>query len=118
MRRLPFVVPGASREGGGGTTAGPDASRAAGFLPNVRCSVTGSSGAGETTCARPILISPNLWINAACTTGGGAITACINEGDCVTVAVRRGAGATTDVGRAGSVTSDAGRAVAAMGIVS
>src|SRR5207249_5530262 len=112
MSRPPLVVPVASREGGGGTTAGPDA---AGSLANVRCSVTGSSGGGETTCARPILISPNLWINAACTTGGGAITACVNEGDCLTVAVRRGAGATTDVGRAGSVTSDAGRAVAAMG---
>src|ERR1700693_158505 len=113
MRRPPVAIPVASREGGGGTTAAPAVPRLAGFLANVRCSATGNSGAGLTTCVRPILISPNLWINAACTTGGGATTACVNEGDCVTVAVTAGAGATTDVGRAGSLTLVAERAVAA-----
>src|SRR5437868_4719107 len=117
MSRPPAVVPVASIEGGGGTTAGPLPPRTAGFPANVRCSVTGNCGAGATTCARPILISPNLWISAACTTGGGAIAACINEGDCVTVAITRGAGATTLVGKAGSLTSAAERTVAANGTV-
>src|SRR5437870_2585986 len=114
MSRPPLVVPVASREGGGGTTAGPDA---AGSLANVRCSVTRSSGAGETTCARPILISPNLWINAACTTGGGAITACGNVEDWVSFAVTRGAGATTDDGKACSLASDAKVTIADSGTV-
>ena len=43
------------------------------FPETVLCSSTGSRGAGATTVAGPILMSPARRIEA-CTTGGGAIT--------------------------------------------
>src|SRR5438477_13021784 len=117
MRRPPSVAPVASRDGGGGT-AGCTGVPTLEFLPSdVCCSARGTSGAGETTCVRPTLISPNLWINAACTTGGGAITACGNVEDWVSFAVTRGAGATTDDGKACSLASDAKVTIADSGTV-
>src|SRR6266550_455956 len=83
MTRPASVAPVASRDGGGGTVGCTGVPTLEFLASDVCCSARGTSGAGETACVRPTLISPNLWINAACTTGGGAITACGNVEDWV-----------------------------------
>ena len=60
-----------------------DAHPAAGLAPpsgpcarvtTARCSPTGNCGAGATTCAWPILMSPTFRIDAVSTLGGGSTT--------------------------------------------
>src|SRR5438309_11054676 len=117
MTRPASVAPVASRDGGGGTVGCTGVPTLEFLASDVCCSARGTSGAGETTCVRPTLISPNHWINAACTTGGGAITACGNLEDWVIYAATRGGAATTGDGKAGNLASDAEVTVAASGTV-